>query len=123
MAAKKKPNGNNENRGKRYTTTFKSKVVKFVSDYNCKHGRGGQSQAAKKFELSQLTVASWLRSPDLTLPGEMAKGKKGTVAGASLKQKIHNLLEVNDELRKLDTEATKLRKKYDEIRDSILKEL
>lgn len=123
MAANKKANGSNGNRGKRYTTAFKSKVVKYVSDYNSKHGRGGQSQAAKKFELSQLTVASWLRSPNLTMSVEMTKGKNGTVVGDSLKQKIHNLLKVSDELRKLDAEATRLRKKHDDIRESILRDL
>lgn len=44
-----------------YSDEQKSEVVKFVNAYNADHGRGGQPEAASKFGVSQLTIASWLK--------------------------------------------------------------
>ncbi len=49
-------------KGIRYTPEKKQEVVDFVSSYNAANGRGGQSQAAKKFALSVLTVSAWLKA-------------------------------------------------------------
>lgn len=103
-------------RGVRYTTAQKQQVVDFVHDYNSKHGRGGQSHAAKKFELSVLTVASWLRSPALSVSPKA--GKAGSVSGG-INPKIASLIQVSDQLRKAEVEVTRLRAKYDELRSSI----
>lgn len=48
-------------KGVRYTDAQKKEVTDFVSSYNAANGRGGQSQAAAKFGISQLTVATWLK--------------------------------------------------------------
>jgi len=103
-------------RGTRYTTDQKQKVVDFVHQYNAKHGRGGQSRAAKQFGLSVLTVASWLRSPKLSVSPKA--GKAGAVP-AGLNPKVAALIEVSDQLRKAEAEVTRLRVKYDELRSSI----
>lgn len=44
-----------------YTDAQKKEVVEFVTTYNALNGRGGQSQAAKKFAVSPLTIAAWLK--------------------------------------------------------------
>lgn len=49
-------------KGVRYTTEQKQEVVDFVASYNEANGRGGQSQAAKKYNLSVLTVSAWLKA-------------------------------------------------------------
>ena len=103
-------------RGARYTTQQKQQVVNFVHEYNAKHGRGGQSQAAKKFSLSVLTVASWLRSPKLSVSSKA--GKAGSVP-AGINPKVASLIEVSDQLRKAEAEVTRLRARYDELRSSI----
>lgn len=103
-------------RGARYTTEQKQKVVDFVHEYNAKHGRGGQSRAAKHFGLSVLTVASWLRSPKLSVT---PKAGKASASPAGLSPKVASLIEVSDQLRKAEAEVTKLRAKYDELRSSI----
>ncbi len=103
-------------RGARYTTQQKQQVVDFVHEYNAKHGRGGQSQAAKKFALSVLTVASWLRSPKLSVSAKA--GKAGSVP-AGINPKVASLIEVSDQLRKAEAEVTRLRAQYDELRSSI----
>ena len=46
----------------RYSAEQKQEVVNFVSSYNAANGRGGQSQAAKKYNLSVLTVSAWLKA-------------------------------------------------------------
>ena len=46
-------------RGKRYTLQEKADVLDFVDRYNAEHGRGGQTAATKKFQLSPLSISSW----------------------------------------------------------------
>ena len=103
-------------RGARYTTQQKQQVVNYVHEYNAKHGRGGQSQAAKKFALSVLTVASWLRSPQLSVS---SKASKASSVPAGINPKVAALIEVSDQLRKAEAEVSKLRARYDELRGSI----
>jgi DNA-binding transcriptional regulator YdaS (Cro superfamily) len=49
-------------KGIRYTDAQKKEVIDFAVSYNAANGRGGQSKAAAKFGVSQLTVAGWLKS-------------------------------------------------------------
>jgi hypothetical protein len=58
--------------GVRYTDAQKKEVISFVVNYNKDNGRGGQNEAAKKFNLSVQTVSAWLK----------AAGKKGAKGGA-----------------------------------------
>ncbi len=97
-------------RGSRYTPKQKADVVAFVHAYNNKHGRGGQSQAVKKFGVTALTIATWLKSPDIG-----AKAVSG-----NLKGKIAQLSVVSNKLRKLDEQSAKLRQRRDELLASIL---
>ena len=60
--AVKAPKAGKSKKGVRYTTEQKQEVVDFVSSYNEANGRGGQSQAAKKYSLSVLTVSAWLKA-------------------------------------------------------------
>ncbi|MCG8600706.1 MAG: hypothetical protein MI807_11230 [Verrucomicrobiales bacterium] len=45
---------------KRYDNKTKLKVVSFIRDYNTRNGRGGQSAAAKKFNINPITLRKWL---------------------------------------------------------------
>lgn len=104
-------------RGARYTNEQKAEVVDFVNEYNVKHGRGGQSQAAKQFGLSVLTVASWLRSPHVS--GSKGISAKAGSLPAGLTPKLNALLQASDDLRKAENEVSRLRAKYDALRSSI----
>lgn len=53
-------------KGVRYTPAQKKEVVDFANEYNKANGRGGQSKAADKFNISPLTVASWLKGSEVT---------------------------------------------------------
>ncbi len=49
-------------KGIRYTDAQKKEVVDFTNAYNAENGRGGQSKAAEKYNISQLTISTWLKS-------------------------------------------------------------
>lgn len=46
-------------KGKRTTEGYKLEILDWIDDYNRDHGRGGQSEAAKKFKVSMLTLGNW----------------------------------------------------------------
>lgn len=74
--------------GIRYSAAKKKEVIDFVKKYNSANGRGGQSAAARKFEITPLTIAAWLRSAGVKTPKrKAAKVAKTTKArkGASKK--------------------------------------
>ena len=58
--------------GVRYTDAQKKEVVDFVSQYNSKNGRGGQSAASNKFKVTPLTISAWIKAS-----GAPAAAKKG----------------------------------------------
>ena len=76
--AAKAAKSSNGKKGVRYTPEQKQEVVDFVASYNAANGRGGQSQAAKKYSLSVLTVSAWLKAS-----GGKRKGAKPVAAKAA----------------------------------------
>jgi transposase-like protein len=91
-AAKKAAKGGKGKKGIRYSPELKQQVVDFVTSHNAVNGRGGQNQAAKKFKLSVLTVASWLKAAGAKKPSrkkitakanKVAKGAKKVAAKTS----------------------------------------
>ena len=116
--AEKAPKAPKSKKGVRYTSEQKQEVIDFVVDYNAANGRGGQSHAAKKFNLSVLTVATWLKNAGAK-SGKGGKAVKAGAAPSALTSKIASLIEVGDQLRKAETDAEKLRIKYDVLRASI----
>lgn len=91
-------------KGIRYSPEQKKEVVDFVSSYNAANGRGGQSQAAKKFKLSVLTVSAWLKAAgskkapkaakavQAAKPVKAAKAAKGMSELEALKAAIRALV-------------------------------
>lgn len=75
MATKKKTTA------RRYTAAEKAKIVKFVRDHNAEKGRGGQNTASKKFNISPITIAKWLKedggaNPAAAKPAAKKSAKK-----------------------------------------------
>jgi transposase-like protein len=60
--------------GTRYSPEQKAAVIAFVADYNSKHKRGGQAAAAKKFDITPLSISQWVR--------KAAKGTKPAIVKA-----------------------------------------
>ena len=67
-------------KGIRYTDAQKKEVIDFAVGYNAANGRGGQSKAAAKFGVSQLTVAGWLKSSGTPKAAKAAKPAKAAKA-------------------------------------------
>jgi len=63
-------------KGIRYSDDYKKQVVDYVKSYNQSKGRGGQNQAAKKFNLSVLTVSAWLKAAGVKNPARKPLAKK-----------------------------------------------
>lgn len=76
-------------KGVRYTDAQKKEVIDFATGYNATNGRGGQSEAAKKFGISQLTIASWLKAAGAPAPkaSKAAKAPKAAKAAKAPKAK------------------------------------
>lgn len=100
-------------RGKRYTAEEKSKIVSFVENHNAANGRGGQSVAAKKFGVSQLTISSWLKGAGVSGRNSKA-GNKG-----SMQSKLAALLTLGQDISKLEKELGNKHAKFDSIKASL----
>lgn len=99
-------------RGKRYTADEKSKIIDFVKSHNSANGRGGQSAAAKKYGVSQLTVSGWLKGA-----GVSSRGK--SVGKGSMQSKLASMLTLGQEIDKLDKELSSKRAKFEVIKASL----
>lgn len=102
-------------RGKRYSAEEKGKVVSYVTDHNAENGRGGQSSAAAKFGISQLTIATWLKSA-----GVSSKGTKGGGGGkGNMQDKLNSMLSLGQEIEKLEQELGSKRSKFKSLKASL----
>ncbi len=70
-------------KGVRYTDAQKKEVVDFALSYNAANGRGGQSKAAEKFKISQITIASWLKAAGASAPKAASEEKAPKAAKAA----------------------------------------
>lgn len=59
MATKKKA-AKKARKAKRYSDSEKQEIINFVQSYNAENGRGGVSQAVKKFGASPISINSWI---------------------------------------------------------------
>jgi transposase-like protein len=108
--------------GMRYSVEQKQEVIDFVNSYNASNGRGGQSEAARKFNISILTVSAWLKKSG----NKVAKGGKAVAAGkgsakvsSALTAKFANLIQMSDRIQKAEAELAKLRAGYESLKASI----
>ena len=67
-------------KSKRYTPAEKQAVVDYVNQVNADNGRGGQAAAVKKFGVSVLTVATWLKAAGAGKAPKAAKAAKAVAA-------------------------------------------
>ncbi len=86
MSTKKKTARKKASTGVRYSDDLKKQVVEFVETYNSKNGRGGQSAAAKKFKVTPLTIATWLKAAGAKKPGRKTVKKAAKKAAAKTKK-------------------------------------
>jgi len=116
-------------KGKRYTDAEKKEVVDFVESYNAENGRGGQSAAAAKFKVSQLTVAGWLKSAGSSAASKKgsaksakgAKSSKVTIStkGGGFNAKLSTLLALSQEIEQTEKDLVKLKAKFKSLKASL----
>lgn len=105
-------------RGKRYTAEEKSKIVSFVESHNTANGRGGQSTAAKKFGVSQLTISTWLKGAGKT--GRNSKADiKESIGKGSIQSKLAALLTLGQDISKLEKELSVKNAKFNSIKAAL----
>lgn len=63
----------------RYTDEKKKEVLAWIQDYDKEKGRGGQTEASKKFGISSLTISQW-RKKAAASPKDTKRGRKVKVA-------------------------------------------
>lgn len=121
-------------RGKRYSAEEKNKVVEFVKEYNTKNGRGGQLTASKKFGISQLTIANWLKKSGVKSTRKAAakkttgkakrkvssktSGSTASTAG-SMQKKLSTLLSLRNEIEKLERDLKAKQAQFNTIKASL----
>lgn len=71
---------NTSQKGVRYTDAQKKEVVDYAMNYNAANGRGGQSKAAAKFNISQITVSAWMKAAGAPAPVKKVAASKATKA-------------------------------------------
>ena len=99
-------------RGKRYTPEEKSEVVSFVATFNEENGRGGQSAAAAKFNISQLTISNWLKNAGIN-------SSKGATSKGGLQKKLTEMLSLGQDIEKLERELNAKRKEFESLKASL----
>jgi transposase-like protein len=124
-AAKKAKGGakkGSKGAGKRYSAAEKQEVIDFVNSYNASNGRGGQSEAARKFNISILTVSAWLKKSGnkVAKTGKaVAAGKSSAKVPSALTAKVASLIQMSDRIQKAELELAKLRAGYESLKSSI----
>lgn len=76
----------NSARRVRYTDAQKKEIVDFVASYNAANGRGGQSEAAKKFKVSPISVGAWMKGTVAAAPKKVGKAAKAAKAPKAAKK-------------------------------------
>lgn len=121
-------------RGRRYSDSERKAVIDFVLNHNQTNGRGGQAAAVKKFGLTALTVAGWLKAVGAPKPGKKTGSSKAAKASKTVKTgmtaaipsnattlvaKVGTLLELADRIRGLENQLDVLRSEYDKQRSAL----
>jgi transposase-like protein len=110
--------------GTRYTPEQKAEVVAFVASHNAANGRGGQSTAAAKFNISPLTVMAWLKASGAPKAAKATKGAASSKAintpavSTGINVKLASLLSVIAQIAKAEVELAHLKAKAASIQAS-----
>jgi len=100
-------------KGKRYTSAEKAEVLKWVNDYNVKHGRGGVANASKHFGITQLTIHNWVRQ------GGAVMGTRALKVSPNHSGILRDLADLLDQIAERETELQKLRKEYNDLQKQL----
>ncbi|BCU79717.1 hypothetical protein [Luteolibacter sp. LG18] len=113
--ANKKPG-----KGKRYTAEEKQQIVDFVREANGDKGRGGVAAAVKKFGVSALTVASWVKAEGGVASKPGKAGKAAAKGGDGARSKLlGQLASLDHEIAARRKELTALEAKFQKLKQQL----
>ena len=104
-------------KAKRYAEDFKKQVLDFVESV----GRGGATQAAKKFGVSPISISNWKKKLGLkggsgSAGGSGASSPKASSRPASRDQIIAKLGRLSTKLTANENEQAALQKEFDQLK-------
>lgn len=107
----------------RYTPQQKAEVLAFVASHNAANGRGGQSTAATKFNISPITVMAWIKAAGApkaeTKDVKPAATAKTPVNSNGINAKLNALLALSNQITKAETELAKLNAKFSSLKATL----
>lgn len=107
----------NSAKGRRYSAKEKAEIIAFVDKVNADRGRGGQSAAAKKFKISPLTIASWIRA-GVTSGGAAVVASGAPVAGP-IGKKLSKLQALHDQISRTERELSKMKAQFNALKAAL----
>ncbi len=107
-----------------YTPEQRQKVVDFVNSHNSIHGRGGRSEAARRYNLNLLTIAAWLKKSRLSAMARITQHESIIESSPSnILEKVVEYMELGERIKNAEAEVTQLRARHEslaaQIRQSI----
>ncbi|TAE74901.1 MAG: hypothetical protein EAZ84_10195 [Verrucomicrobia bacterium] len=106
----------NAAKGRRYSAKEKAEIVAFVDKVNADKGRGGQSAAAKKFKISPLTIASWIRSG---VGGTEAFAISSNSASGPISRKLAKLQALHEQISRAERELGKMKTQFNALKAAL----
>ena len=103
-------------RGKRYTLQEKAEVLDFVDRYNAEHGRGGQTAATKKFQLSPLSISSWRKQAFRT--GSLSN-HRSISSTLPIGRALAQMQELHERILEQEKAIQRLKAKFDALKGSL----
>ncbi len=101
-------------KGKRYSDKEKSEILAFVAKVNAENGRGGQTAASQKYNISQLTISSWLNGST-----RVRAGKGGTRANGTLGAKLAKLSALHDQITRLEKDLARMKAQFNGLKAAL----
>lgn len=106
-------------KGKRYSAEEKQQILDFVAEVNGEKGRGGQSAAAKKFGISQLTISNWIKAGGSPAAAKKARRGVKSSTGDGVGKAIEKLGELHKEIASRRKELQALEVQFEELKAKI----
>ncbi|MCW1883681.1 hypothetical protein OKA04_03010 [Luteolibacter flavescens] len=106
----------NASKGRRYSQKEKAEILAFVNKVNEEKGRGGQMAATKKYKLSPLTIASWIRS------GVSEEGETPIVAAHNagpIGKKLAELQSLHVQIAKAEKELARMKTQFTALKSKL----
>ena len=113
--------------GRRYSDKEKKEIVEFAKNHDAAHGRGGKSAAVKKFQISPISLATWISKSGKPVTAAKTRGRKPgsknvikpISGGGKYTAKLKELTEVASQIDKAESHLDHLLKKFEDLKASL----